>query len=317
MRRICSIPKLSLSVVRVTGSRGSTLVSCDGKRPLRLRIADLALIASAFGILASESVSAQGNLLAELRTQGNCFDCSPTQMPYSIGFDIFQAGGGGGWSLTATAGDVGTIFAAPTESLPGFNNALTHAGLVSGTMQCCHGDIGHITSSGLTNGTQQDKVMITRLAPVLGPNFSGYHVTNLTMTIDQLAWEPISSNRFRGATTYTARIYGVQIPPLPADFNVDSKVDAADYVTWRDRVADNDLMPNGVGTGIFQGRAVAADYNLWRANFGKSAFGQAVSIPEPSTITAFTLLIVFFLRVRIPRSERSPVRGCIESGVDF
>jgi hypothetical protein len=47
-------------------------------------------------------------------------------------------------------------------------------------------------------------------------------------------------------------------------------------------------MPNGVGTGIFQGRAVAEDYGVWRAHFGESVLPSAAglldSVPEPASI---------------------------------
>jgi hypothetical protein len=62
----------------------------------------------------------------------------------------------------------------------------------------------------------------------------------------------------------------------PGDFNRDGVVDAADYVVWR----------NGLGTTYVQ-----ADYNLWRAHFGRSPNSTSVqpasesisaAVPEPS-----------------------------------
>jgi hypothetical protein len=64
---------------------------------------------------------------------------------------------------------------------------------------------------------------------------------------------------------------------LDGDFNNDGKVDAADYVIWRD-----EMRPE-------------ADYLLWRANFGESSIGSGASaglstaVPEPS-VAAFLLL---------------------------
>ena len=47
-------------------------------------------------------------------------------------------------------------------------------------------------------------------------------------------------------------------------------------------------MPNGVGAGLFEGRAVPEDYNAWRAQFGASVVPSAAalvdSVPEPATI---------------------------------
>jgi WD40 repeat protein len=73
---------------------------------------------------------------------------------------------------------------------------------------------------------------------------------------------------------------------IPGDFNNDGTVDAADYVVWR----------NGLGTTY-----TPADYDAWRANFGRSAGGAAAvaehaasnanvaQIPEP---TAAVLIVI-------------------------
>lgn len=69
---------------------------------------------------------------------------------------------------------------------------------------------------------------------------------------------------------------------LAGDYNSDGKVDAADYVIWRDD-------PTGHGG--------SGGYDTWRANFGATAGSGSLagsSIPEPGTlvIAAFGLLIV-------------------------
>ena len=68
-------------------------------------------------------------------------------------------------------------------------------------------------------------------------------------------------------------------PLLDGDLNGDGFVDAADYVVWR------------------RGTATIADYNLWRANFGRSlpiGSGTAATtgvsnVPEPIGLIAFLL----------------------------
>jgi hypothetical protein len=69
---------------------------------------------------------------------------------------------------------------------------------------------------------------------------------------------------------------------IPGDFNLDNVVDGADYVVWR----------KGLGTTYTQ-----ADYNTWRANFGRTAGGGAgaganVVVPEPSIIALVAINLV-------------------------
>jgi hypothetical protein len=62
---------------------------------------------------------------------------------------------------------------------------------------------------------------------------------------------------------------------LAGDYNNDGKVDAADYVVWRN---GGSPVPNSV-----------ADYNTWRANFGAhsgsgSSLGGSAAVPEPGCL---------------------------------
>jgi hypothetical protein len=61
-------------------------------------------------------------------------------------------------------------------------------------------------------------------------------------------------------------------PGVPGDHNGDGKVDAADYVAWRDNPAVHGGIPAG--------------YDTWRANFGAGAagLGASAAVPEPATI---------------------------------
>ena len=76
---------------------------------------------------------------------------------------------------------------------------------------------------------------------------------------------------------------------LQGDFNGDGRVDAADYVVWRE----------GLGT-----KFTLTDYDLWKANFGKvvgAASGGASgssAVPEPA---AATLFVVSMLLLNLSR----------------
>jgi hypothetical protein len=92
-----------------------------------------------------------------------------------------------------------------------------------------------------------------------------------------------------GASTARPGAVSYRTISLLGDFNSDGRVDAADYVVWRD----------GLGT-IF----TLTDYDLWRANFGKvvgtASGGESGSsaVPEPA---AATLLVVSMLLMSMSR----------------
>jgi hypothetical protein len=75
----------------------------------------------------------------------------------------------------------------------------------------------------------------------------------------------------------TSLIEAVAPPGLAGDYNSDGTVNAADYVVWRNGDSPDDTQ---------------AGYNLWRANFGRTAAGGAslsASVPEPSSLVLLVL----------------------------
>jgi autotransporter-associated beta strand protein len=111
-------------------------------------------------------------------------------------------------------------------------------------------------------------------------------------------WGPIGS----GAPLTSPRIVGTGrlevttfiAPPLAGDFNEDGVVDGADYVVWR----------NGLDVTYSQ-----ADYDVWRANFGRTAGSgasnySAATVPEPCSV-ALLLLTAHYIRRRSPASSTS------------
>jgi hypothetical protein len=85
--------------------------------------------------------------------------------------------------------------------------------------------------------------------------------------------------------TYDQNVTYFGTPPAgtTGDFNGNGKVDAADYVLWRN---GGPLQNEG---GITPGTTTPEDYGTWRANFGKppgsgAALGANATVPEPSTL---------------------------------
>jgi hypothetical protein len=93
---------------------------------------------------------------------------------------------------------------------------------------------------------------------------------------------------------YKEGVFAPNVAGAPGDFNNDAKVNAADYVVWRNQNGNTTTaLPNDNGLGV---PIRQAHYDLWRANFGAgTSSGSSVEssgIPEPhSAILAFLAAI--------------------------
>lgn len=94
------------------------------------------------------------------------------------------------------------------------------------------------------------------------------------------------------------------IDGVPGDYNNDGKVDAADYVLWR----NGGPLANEVDT---PGTVNAADYDAWRARFGNSAGSgssaglSAGAVPEPVAATLALVGVFSSLLVGNRRPSRA------------
>lgn len=100
------------------------------------------------------------------------------------------------------------------------------------------------------------------------------------------AWEILTADGFSGAFNSITEGYAAVeqggslwlVASPPGDFNTDGLVDARDYAVWRD--------------GLASGQYTAADYELWRGNFGVSALAPtAASAPEPGGAALIAALV--------------------------
>jgi hypothetical protein len=109
-------------------------------------------------------------------------------------------------------------------------------------------------------------------------------------------------SRGDGSTVRTTNIVTILTAAFPGDYNGDGAVDASDFVVWR----------NNNGS--------QANYNLWRANFGKTAgSGVATSateppstaVPEPATFVLLLLSVSSIRRRRwlSPEDDRPLLNG--------
>ena len=85
------------------------------------------------------------------------------------------------------------------------------------------------------------------------------------------------------------------------DYNNDNKVNAADYTVWRDNFGTSFVLPHRDSANT--GNVSAADYASWKSHFGQSAgagssFDSATGVPEPTTCLLFVLGAVMMGAVR-------------------
>jgi hypothetical protein len=120
---------------------------------------------------------------------------------------------------------------------------------------------------------------------------------NRTTVLDDLM-EPYAgnNNEFVGSD-HLPVIADYRVTYLPGDFNTDGRVDAADYVAWR----------NGLGVTYLQ-----ADYDVWRTQFGESAangLGASSVVPEPSIAALLCVGLLATAFRRTPSCARRDKSG--------
>lgn len=130
-----------------------------------------------------------------------------------------------------------------------------------------------------------------------GANMGSYSVANdlitLMLPLDFIMAEGADTEvAFTGTLTAT---YSLE-QPLLGDYNDDLKVDAADYVLWRDLVGSSVTLPNDDIGGM-----IGMDhYEQWANHFGGVSSGGigSASVPEP---TSSTLALLGFVGLWVRR----------------
>lgn len=149
--------------------------------------------------------------------------------------------------------------------------------------------------------------------PQLGVGLSGYEVSLVTFSFVLTVLEPFLDRPgdwwWEGDVTVS--IYGdlaPVYPPLLGDYNQSGTVDAADYVTWRNAMGTQVMLPNVLGSPHL---AVGYDYAIWRMHFGESSVppvGAASivgAVPEPSAWTLTAIGACALLRRRLVGQSRA------------
>ncbi|HEX4415288.1 MAG TPA: hypothetical protein VH107_16770 [Lacipirellulaceae bacterium] len=129
-----------------------------------------------------------------------------------------------------------------------------------------------VSSGQLALGGTLQLALISGFTPAAGQSFNLFDWQSIVGAFGSLSLPVLDS----GLTWDTSQLYSTGVVSvvggggLPGDFNLDGKVDAADYVAWRKGVLV---------------ASTTANYNLWRANFSAHAGSgslEGAAVPEPA-----------------------------------
>jgi hypothetical protein len=157
--------------------------------------------------------------------------------------------------------------------------------------------------TGNTTGTSANIDLIRNPPPQVVDTPSHYVTLRVKASDTTLEVFGTTVSGFGGVRLNAFELFAVSAGLL-GDFNNNSSVDAADYVTWRNNAGTSNTLPNDGGIG---GTIGTDHYNLWRANFGKVGSGSSAAstaVPEPSCMTllfAMAIGAVAVVRRSVPR----------------
>lgn len=99
---------------------------------------------------------------------------------------------------------------------------------------------------------------------------------------------------------------------VAGDYNSDGAVDAADYTVWRDNFGVTGLLAFSGADGNGDGDVSAEDYQVWHTNFGRGYLDNTPvniqSVPETCSLSLFTLtfgVAIVAIRPQLARSHQA------------
>ncbi len=180
-----------------------------------------------------------------------------------------------------TAAFAGTFAPGESPGLVAFENDLvlqTGAALaieIGGTTPGAEYDRVEVGGFATLRGTLQVS-LLDGYTPAVGDSYAflfangGYDASFEAVTLPDLSAEGLAWELSPGGAT----LFLEAVPALDGDFNLDGRIDAADYTVWRD----------GLGTKFTPG-----DYDVWVSNYGATVTAPANAVPEPTA----RLLVLF------------------------
>jgi hypothetical protein len=111
--------------------------------------------------------------------------------------------------------------------------------------------------------------------------------------IDRVVFVNFGGGGGTPAVQFAANISQISVP---GDYNRNGRVDAPDYVVWRNTLGQSGA--NLLADGDHSNSVDSADYNVWRSQFGQTGFSGAgaafsASVPEPAGRLVSCIAIAF------------------------
>lgn len=185
----------------------------------------------------------------------------------------------GTWRVTVTIGDALPPNTANNVSVSA-ENELIASGITT-------------KSTPTTNGQRvQELVYITR---------AGASLTEASFDVDVA--DGSLSLGFAGQMRLSSLRLEKVLETLPGDYNLDGRVNLADYTVWRDNLGASASTGQVVGDGDLDRDVDADDYGVWKSNFGRTSQDQSVEAFAPATTSEPPIQAFSTVDVDTPQSE--------------
>lgn len=173
------------------------------------------------------------------------------------------------WSILADEFDIGEVFVLPADMHDYFESAKT---LIASEFD----GLGFEEYMAVILDDDSEPFIPEWYAWQGGPAFLGWQITRIEAEITDVCRS--CEVPFDMHAEWILSFYG---DGVSGDYNGNGKVDAADYVVWRE------LRPT----------TVAEDYFVWRRNFGRTPAVVGAAVPEasPVILLAIAAVIVAFM----------------------
>lgn len=264
---------------RVTVTGGSVGTLLDAYADSRVTI-DGGYVGSSFDAFAGSTVSIAGGTVDD---RFNAYNGSVVNILGGTVFGSFEAFSGS--LLNIAGGSLGSdVF------VDGGTTVNISGGTVGNDFDAAAGSMVNLFGTQfLLDGAEIPNLLFDEPFTVIERNatLSGTLADGSPFSFELNATDAAGEDFFDTAATVTVTL----IDGLPGDYNLDNRVNAADYVTWRNLRGQTVALPNEDRTAT-PGEVTDEDFFVWRHNFGRTAGGFARAVvPEPSAVVLAALLL--------------------------